>query len=305
MHRQIAGKLTGRVTKWLVLGLLGRHRGGARRPVRRQAHRRAGQPGVVVAAGQRRVDPGARQAGALPGPERHPDRRGLREDLRPDQGRPGDDRHPARPDPADRRRRAGQGTRRHRRPAQHAVQVSQDRQVAQGQVTFNFGKDGWNKLPDVKDQIEDIARSPGATVYVAGPGRPGGRLGRGRSRASTASCSTPRSIVVIVILLLTYRSPILWLLPVLSAGVALVDRAGRDLPARQERRPHGQRAEPGHPDGAGLRRRHRLRPAAGGALPRRAASPRGPARGDGVRPPPGRAGDHRQRAARSSWACSA
>src|SRR5215212_634063 len=36
------------------------------------------------------------------------------------------------------------------------MQVSEDGKVAQGMVTFNFGKDGWNELPDVKDQIEDI-----------------------------------------------------------------------------------------------------------------------------------------------------
>src|SRR5437762_3263404 len=41
------------------------------------------------------------------------------------------------------------------------VQVSTDDQVAQGLVTFNFGKDGWNKLPGVKDQIEKIASLPG------------------------------------------------------------------------------------------------------------------------------------------------
>src|SRR5690242_8295831 len=29
-------------------------------------------------------------------------------------------------------------------PPSKLIQVSQDRQVAQGQVTFNFGQDGWN-----------------------------------------------------------------------------------------------------------------------------------------------------------------
>src|SRR4051794_9019163 len=55
------------------------------------------------------------------------------------------------------------------RPGQ-LVKVSKDGQVAQGMVTFNFGKDGWNKMPDVKDEIDKIASVDGATVYVAGPG---------------------------------------------------------------------------------------------------------------------------------------
>src|SRR6478736_1433271 len=55
-------------------------------------------------------------------------------------------------------------------PPSRLVQVSSDRQAAQGAVTFNFGKNGWNKLPDVKKQILAIAQLPGAKVYVAGPG---------------------------------------------------------------------------------------------------------------------------------------
>ena len=100
------------------------------------------------------------------------------------------------------------------------VQVSQDGKVAQGMVTFNFGKDGWNKLPDVKDDIEKIAQLDGASVYVAGPG--------GQAADSAAAFAGidgkllySTIIVVVVILLLTYRSPLLWLLPVISAGVAL------------------------------------------------------------------------------------
>jgi RND superfamily putative drug exporter len=105
------------------------------------------------------------------------------------------------------------------------IQVSKDQQVAQGQVTFNFGKDGWNKLPDVKDQIEGIAELPDATIYVAGPG------GQAADSAEVFSGIDGKLlwstvIVVVVILLLTYRSPVLWVLPVLSAGVALVTAQG-------------------------------------------------------------------------------
>jgi putative drug exporter of the RND superfamily len=105
------------------------------------------------------------------------------------------------------------------------VQVSQDGQVAQGLVTFNFGKDGWNKLPDVKDRIDEIASLPGTTMYVAGPG------GQAADSAAVFAGIDGKLlystiIVVVVILLLTYRSPLLWVLPVLSAGVALICAQG-------------------------------------------------------------------------------
>src|SRR4051812_24387095 len=101
------------------------------------------------------------------------------------------------------------------------IQVSRDGQVAQGMVTFNFGKDGWNKLPDVKTQIEDVASVPGTTMYVAGPG------GQAADSAAVFAGIDGKLlystlIVVVVILLLTYRSPLLWVLPVLSALVALI-----------------------------------------------------------------------------------
>src|SRR3954452_1769660 len=105
------------------------------------------------------------------------------------------------------------------------VQVSKDGQVAQGMVTFNFGKDGWNKLPDVKDQIQDVASVPGTTMYVAGPG--------GQAADSAAAFAGidgkllySTLIVVVVILLLTYRSPLLWMLPVMSSLVALIVAQG-------------------------------------------------------------------------------
>jgi RND superfamily putative drug exporter len=110
-------------------------------------------------------------------------------------------------------------------PPSRLVQVSEDGQAAQGTVTFNFGKDGWNKLPDVAAQIHEIATLPGATVYIAGPG------GQAADSAEVFSGIDGKLLwstvlVVIVILLLTYRSPILWVLPVLSAGVALATAQG-------------------------------------------------------------------------------
>ena len=47
---------------------------------------------------------------------------------------------------------------------------SEDGEVAQTIVTFNFGKNGWNALPDAADEIRDIATIDGVTVHLAGAG---------------------------------------------------------------------------------------------------------------------------------------
>ncbi len=97
---------------------------------------------------------------------------------------------------------------------------SKDGQAMQTLVTFNFGKNGWNDLPDVADKIREIARGNGMAVHVAGQG------GQGADSAEAFAgidgiLLIATVLVVIVILLFTYRSPVLWILPVLSAGVAL------------------------------------------------------------------------------------
>ena len=157
---------------------------------------------------------------------------------------------------------------------------------------IDAGDGGWETLGATVD--EHPRRSPTtrrtacrctSPARAASPPTP-----RRRSRASTARCCTPRSAVVVVILLLTYRSPVLWLLPVFSAGVALFVAQAVIYLLADAGRPDRERAERGHPDRAGVRRRDRLRAAAGRPLPGGAPPPRGPARGDGVRaaPLPGR-----------------
>ena len=97
---------------------------------------------------------------------------------------------------------------------------SEDGQAAQTVVTFDFGANGWNAMPDAAEELRDIAAIDGVEVFVAGAG------GQAADSAeafggidSTLLFSTLG--VVIVILLLTYRSPVLWILPILCAGVAL------------------------------------------------------------------------------------
>ncbi len=294
MHRQIAGKLTGRVTKWIVLGDLARR---LRRPrfVLVQAGRRPEQRGFLLAAVQRRVDPGAREARAVPGPQRHPHRDRLREDFRPHRGRPRGGHRAGGRVPGDGRRR-GRG----RGPGPS----SEDGQVAQTVVTFNFGKNGWEDMPDTADELRDIAAIDGVNTYIAGSG--------GQAADSFEAFAGIDSSLLAGGPRRGHHHPAVHLPQ--SRPVDPSDLLGRRQPGhepgpgllpRQVRRPHGQRPEPGDPEHPGDRRRHRLRAAARGEISRRAPSPRGPARGDGVRPAPGGAGDPRQRRRPSRSACSA
>ena len=85
--------------------------------------------------------------------------------------------------------------------------------------------------------------------------------------------------VVVVLLLLTYRSPVLWLLPMLSIGVAMVLSQAATYLLATPRRPAGQRPERRRHADHGLRRRDGLRAARDLPLPRGAAPHRGPAGG--------------------------
>jgi RND superfamily putative drug exporter len=102
---------------------------------------------------------------------------------------------------------------------------SDDGQVAVATITFNFGKNGWNDLPDTADQIHKIAKIDGVTIHLAGPG------GQAADSAEAfkgldGTLILWTGLVVILILLFTYRSPILWILPILSAGIALMTAQG-------------------------------------------------------------------------------
>ncbi len=84
-------------------------------------------------------------------------------------------------------------------------------------------KSGWNDLPDVAKSLENTATSgasSGLSVRVGGP------VGLGADQALAFSGIDGTLLfstvgIVIILLLLTYRSPTLWILPLLSSGVAL------------------------------------------------------------------------------------
>jgi RND superfamily putative drug exporter len=97
-----------------------------------------------------------------------------------------------------------------------------DGKAAQTLVPVNLGSKGWNGATAVVDKLRSIAQSNagGLSVHIAGP------LGSAADSAKSFSGIDTTLLfatlaVVIVLLLITYRSPALWLLPVITAGIAL------------------------------------------------------------------------------------
>jgi RND superfamily putative drug exporter len=104
---------------------------------------------------------------------------------------------------------------------------SADGKAIQTIVSVNLGTQGWNGAATAAGSIRAITSSNanGLTSHITGP------LGNAADNSkvfkgidSTLLYAT--LAVVIVILLITYRSPVLWLLPVISAGVALITAQG-------------------------------------------------------------------------------
>jgi putative drug exporter of the RND superfamily len=99
---------------------------------------------------------------------------------------------------------------------------SQDGQAAQLIVPFNPGSGGWEAIaPIVHDLRAEASDGPdGLQIYVTGPA--GNAADSSEAFAGLDSTLLFAALgVVIVILLLTYRSPTLWILPIFSAVVAL------------------------------------------------------------------------------------
>jgi RND superfamily putative drug exporter len=99
---------------------------------------------------------------------------------------------------------------------------SQDGQAAQLLVPLNLGAEGWEKAGTIVDQMRATANdgADGMTVHITGPAGQAADSSEAFEGLDTTLLYAAAG-VVIVILLFTYRSPVLWLLPVISAGVAL------------------------------------------------------------------------------------
>ncbi|HWI42169.1 MAG TPA: MMPL family transporter [Nocardioides sp.] len=97
--------------------------------------------------------------------------------------------------------------------------VSSDGQVAKMEFTLNYGDQLWEELPDLKPEVDKIIKMDGVESYLAGMG------GQNADAATVFSSGSHLLLVtlgvVILILLASYRSPILWLLPIISAVVGL------------------------------------------------------------------------------------
>ena len=100
--------------------------------------------------------------------------------------------------------------------------VSKDGQAIETIVPVNLGKNGWNSAGPAADALRSIAQTEaGLTVHIAGP--LGYAADSGKAfKGIDGTLLYAALAVVIILLLITYRSPTLWLLPVISAGVALI-----------------------------------------------------------------------------------
>ena len=94
--------------------------------------------------------------------------------------------------------------------------VSDDGEVAYLYFVLNFGANGWNDIPDAAEEIRDIAQIDGGEVHLAGYGGQAADSAEAFEGIDTNLIFATLT-VVIVILLFTYRSPVLWLLPILCA----------------------------------------------------------------------------------------
>ncbi len=99
---------------------------------------------------------------------------------------------------------------------------SKDKQALEVIVPINPGKGGWTAIGSTVDELRKITdKSPdGLSAHITGPGG----FASDSSEAFNGidgKLLFSAMAVVIVILLITYRSPLLWILPVFSAGVAL------------------------------------------------------------------------------------
>ena len=104
---------------------------------------------------------------------------------------------------------------------------SEDGKALQLVVPLNLGSNGWEKAVDIVGDMRDTASqgAPGLDAYITGPGGQAADSGEAFKGIDGVLLGATVAVVV-VILLLTYRSPFLWLLPVISAGVALMTAEG-------------------------------------------------------------------------------
>ncbi|GID28509.1 MMPL family transporter [Paractinoplanes brasiliensis] len=103
-----------------------------------------------------------------------------------------------------------------------------DKQAIEVIVPVRIDDDGWDALPAIADSIKATAETgapPGLDVYLAGPVATAADSAGAFEGIDGTLLYTTLTIVAII-LLVTYRSPVLWLLPISVAGVALASSQG-------------------------------------------------------------------------------
>ncbi|WP_344688650.1 MMPL family transporter [Blastococcus jejuensis] len=99
---------------------------------------------------------------------------------------------------------------------------SEDGQALQLVVPINPGSGGWEAIAPIVDDMRAVAADgpDGLAAYVTGPA--GNAADSSEAFAGLDSTLLLAALgVVVLILLLTYRSPLLWILPIFSAVIAL------------------------------------------------------------------------------------
>ena len=99
---------------------------------------------------------------------------------------------------------------------------SPDGQALQVIVPVKVDAEGWDKIVDVVDGIKAVIGTggDGLTIALTGPAGTAADSAKAFEGIDSALLYTTLAVVT-VILLITYRSPVLWLLPIISAGAAL------------------------------------------------------------------------------------
>ncbi|MEU6249481.1 MMPL family transporter [Glycomyces sp. NPDC047010] len=100
--------------------------------------------------------------------------------------------------------------------------ASEDGDAIQIVVPVHKGKEGWDGLGAIVDDMTDAAADgpEGLDFYVTGPA--GNASDSIKAFSGSGALTAITALVVVAILLLTYRSPVLPILPLLTAGGALV-----------------------------------------------------------------------------------
>jgi RND superfamily putative drug exporter len=99
---------------------------------------------------------------------------------------------------------------------------AEDGQALQVIVPVEIDSEGWEKIVGVVDEIKSTtqAGANGLDVYLTGPAGFAADSAEAFEGIDGALLYTTLAVVTII-LLVTYRSPVLWLLPIMAAGVAL------------------------------------------------------------------------------------